>query len=87
LEHFYYDDRDTYIIPASGGIATLGGTRNYGSWNLEPSKHDTASIQERAARILPRMASAPILRTWVGLRPYRDVVRVEPDFISGIKVN
>ncbi|XP_063244542.1 D-aspartate oxidase isoform X2 [Bacillus rossius redtenbacheri] len=73
-----YAENDTYIIPSSSSV-TVGGCRQYDSYDLSVSPHDSAAIKERAYRLLPALRSAPVDREWVGLRPHRSVVRVEPE--------
>lgn len=78
----FYADYDTYILPGFNGIVTLGGTRQYESYNLEVDKYDTLSIRERCESLLPSLAKAPVVREAVGLRPYRSSVRVESELIT-----
>ncbi|XP_059613827.1 D-aspartate oxidase [Phlebotomus argentipes] len=75
----FYGDYDTYIIPGFEGV-TLGGTRQFDSYNLNICKYDTASIRERCQDLLPSLRGAPVIRESVGLRPHRDPVRVEVEF-------
>lgn len=85
IKMFFYGDYDTYIIPGPTGL-TLGGCRQFDSYNLELSRHDRASIRERCFQMLPSLETAPVLREWVGLRPHRDPVRVEMDYVdAGLK--
>lgn len=75
----FYADYDTYIIPGFDGNVTLGGTRQYESFNLQVDKYDTMSIRERCESLLPSLKSATISREAVGLRPYRSSVRVDTE--------
>ncbi|XP_065082190.1 D-aspartate oxidase [Ochlerotatus camptorhynchus] len=77
----FYADYDTYIIPGIQGV-TLGGCRNYDSYNEEVCRHDTAAIRERCEALLPSLKGAPVIREAVGLRPHRDPVRVEPEVVG-----
>lgn len=74
----FYGDYDTYIIPGFEGV-TLGGCRNYDSYNMELCKYDSMSIRERCFNMLPSLKNAKIIRESVGLRPHRTPVRVEID--------
>lgn len=78
----FYADYDTYILPGFNGVVTLGGTRQYESYNLEVDKYDSLSIRERCESLVPSLAKAPIVREAVGLRPYRSSVRVESEMIK-----
>lgn len=81
LKMAFYGDFDTYIIPGFEGV-TLGGCRQYESFNLELSKHDSAAIRERCNELVPSLKTAPVIREAVGLRPHRDPVRVEIEFLD-----
>ncbi|GAB0092236.1 D-aspartate oxidase [Sergentomyia squamirostris] len=77
----FFGDYDTYIIPGIEGV-TLGGTRQFDSYNLNLCKYDSASIRERCQDLLPSLRGAPVIRESVGLRPHRDPVRVEVEFFK-----
>ncbi|XP_068203262.1 D-aspartate oxidase-like [Palaemon carinicauda] len=81
VKHFYYVDYDTYILPGFDCI-TLGGTRQFDSYNTEVCKHDAQSIWERCTNFLPSLKKAEILKEAVGLRPYRSIVRVEKELMK-----
>lgn len=72
----FYGDYDTYIIPGFNAV-TLGGCRNYDSYDVSWSKHDASGIWERCEKMLPNLKRAEIVSKKVGLRPHRDPVRVE----------
>lgn len=86
LKTAFYGDYDTYIIPGLDGVATLGGTRQYDSYNMNVDKYDAASIFERCCELVPGLKKAEIVENRVGLRPHRSPVRVEAEMISGVKV-
>lgn len=86
LKMAYYGDYDAYIIPGLDGIATLGGVRQYDSYNKDICKHDAAAIFERCCDLLPALKNAEIVAHKVGLRPHRVPVRVEPEIVDGVKV-
>ncbi|XP_047531842.1 D-aspartate oxidase [Vanessa atalanta] len=86
LKMAFYGDYDTYVIPGLDGVATLGGVRQYDSYNREVCKHDTAAILERCYELLPFLKKSEIVAEKVGLRPHRVPVRVEPEIIDGVKV-
>lgn len=83
----FYADYDTYILPGFDGIVTLGGTRQYESYNLNVDKYDSLAIRERCDALLPSLKMAPVVREAVGLRPYRCAVRVEADIIKDTEGN
>lgn len=86
LKTAFYGDYDTYIIPGMDGVATLGGVRQYDSYNMDVCKYDAAAIFERCCQLLPSLKKAEIVSHKVGLRPHRVPVRVEPEWVSGVKV-
>jgi len=87
VDHFYFGEMDSYIIPQSeGGLVKLGGTRQYDSFSLAPCKYDAAAILDRCSSLLPSLRTARVVGDWVGLRPHRPTVRIEPEIISGLKV-
>jgi D-amino-acid oxidase len=66
----------TYVIPRLGEVV-VGGTDDDGATGLEPSRATAADILDRAARLVPEVREARVLRHAVGLRPARPSVRVE----------
>lgn len=86
LKQFLYADYDTYIIPNSRGIATLGGCRHYDSHHTNVCLYDQAAILDRCYKLMPRLKEARIIKQWVGLRPHRDPVRVEIEHHGKLKV-
>lgn len=78
----FYADYDTYILPGFDGIVTLGGTRQYESYNLQIDKYDSLSIRERCEMLLPSLTKATVVREAVGLRPYRGTVRVDGELLT-----
>ncbi len=66
----------TYIVPRSRDIV-VGGTDVLGEWSRTPSPETAADILARAARLVPELKDARVIRHKVGLRPVRPAVRVE----------
>lgn len=66
----------TYIVPRSADCI-LGGTAQPGNRSLEPDMQTAREIIERCARLVPQAREAQILEHLVGLRPGRDIVRLE----------
>jgi D-aspartate oxidase len=78
IKTFFYGDYDTYIIPGFNCV-TLGGCRQYDSYDLRINKYDGLSIKERCESLVPSLKGAKLISEKVGLRPHRDPVRVEKD--------
>ncbi|XP_050326369.1 D-aspartate oxidase [Bactrocera neohumeralis] len=76
----FYGDYDTYILPGFEAV-TLGGCRQYDSFNLNVCKYDSMAIKERCYGMLPSLKRAEVVREAVGLRPHRAVVRVESEIL------
>lgn len=77
----FYGDYDTYIIPGFETV-TLGGCRQYDSYNTEICKYDRLAIMERCCSLLPSLRNAPVDQELVGLRPHRSRVRVESELFT-----
>ncbi|CAD7015362.1 unnamed protein product [Ceratitis capitata] len=76
----FYGDYDTYILPGFEAV-TIGGCRQYDSYNLNVCKYDSMAIKERCYGMLPSLKRAEVVRECVGLRPHRAVVRVESEIL------
>ncbi|MDO8150247.1 FAD-dependent oxidoreductase [Isoptericola sp. b408] len=66
----------TYVVPRTDEVV-VGGTHDADDDTLDPSPRTGLDILERAARLVPAVAEARVLRHAVGLRPARPEVRVE----------
>lgn len=78
IKTFFYADYDTYIIPGVDSI-TLGGCRQFDSWDLNVNKYDYLRIKEQCEALVPSLKGAEFIGNKVGLRPYRSTVRVEKE--------
>ncbi|RZC41227.1 D-aspartate oxidase [Asbolus verrucosus] len=78
IKTFFYGDYDTYIIPGFHSV-TLGGCRQYDSYDETVNKYDSLSIRERCESLLPSLKKAKVIAERVGLRPHRAPVRVEKE--------
>jgi D-amino-acid oxidase len=80
LERAVVDDRDAqrpvYVIPRRDDVV-VGGTAEVGSWELAVDAATTTALLDRACRLVPELAAAPLLGARVGLRPTRPEVRLE----------
>lgn len=76
----FYGDYDTYILPGFETV-TLGGCRQFDSYNLDVCKYDSMAIKERCYNMLPSLRKAEVVREVVGLRPHRSIVRVESEIL------
>lgn len=84
--HQFINSDSTYIIPTGDGLVTLGGTHQYDNWDTELSDVDSQGIWSRCTSVLPEIASAQRAWEWVGLRPFRETVRVEEELRDKLKV-
>lgn len=78
----YGDTGVTYIVPR-GDDVVLGGTFEPDCTDPEPDPSSEARILDRCAKLVPALVGAEIVSRAVGLRPCRDVVRVEREEIDG----
>lgn len=68
----------TYVVSRAEDII-LGGTADFGSEELTADEATSTRIRDQTSRLDLRLASADVLEVRVGLRPFRNVVRVERD--------
>jgi glycine oxidase len=68
LRHVIYSGRG-YVIPRLSGVALAGSTTERVGYDKRVTAGGMASIIERAAEIVPRLAEAAVVETWAGLRP------------------
>jgi D-amino-acid oxidase len=61
----------TYVHPRSRDVV-LGGTFEVDDWRTEPDPAAREAILARCRKLVPELASAPVLAERVGLRPVRD---------------
>ena len=83
LQHFFMDaDNTTYIFPRSNDVI-VGGTYLKHDACTVPSLQNRNSILARAEKLAPEIGAAEVLGEYVGLRPYRDVTRLELEWPAG----
>lgn len=80
IKHFYYGD-DVYVIPGVDYV-TLGGIKDYGSWNMKVNTYQKQFIWDKCLELVPSLKKAEIAWDWVGLRPYRPFIRVDANLIQ-----
>ena len=59
IKNFVYVDYDTYIIPGIDSV-TLGGVRNFDSWNSEIDIYDSQAIWNRCISVIPSLKNAEV---------------------------
>ena len=64
-------------LPEQSELPGHGGTEEADEWSRTPSPEIARDVLSRAARLVPEVAEARVLRHRAGLRPWRDRVRVE----------
>jgi D-amino-acid oxidase len=74
-------DGISYIVPRSEDVV-LGGSADERDESLTEDPAQSESIVERCVRLEPELARAEQLGVSVGLRPCRDVVRLEQEVID-----
>lgn len=63
----------------------LGSVAQEDDWEPEPRSSDAEGILERCAALEPRLRDARVIEHQVGLRPARDVVRVEAETLGAAR--
>lgn len=80
LKHSLMVDDDIYIIPGRDTVV-VGGTRQQGDGDLNVRAADRDRIWERACKYVPSLKNAKWEWEWVGLRPYRNPLRLEKEIV------
>lgn len=80
VTQFYYAD-GCYILPGTEYV-TLGGTKQLGDWNTGVSQHDRDYIWNTCTSVLPSLQDAEVIEDWVGLRPFRQPIRIEAEVLG-----
>lgn len=62
----------------------LGGCRHFGSYDELVNEYNTEEILENCVNVLPSLKEAlkSEYKVWVGLRPYRNKIRVETEKVE-----
>lgn len=60
---------DGYVIPRGDGRTLLGGTEEQAGFDPRHTEEGVQAVRARAARILPSLATAPLLNAWAGHVP------------------
>ncbi|RUS80871.1 hypothetical protein EGW08_011390 [Elysia chlorotica] len=81
IKYFVHCDDTHYFLPQSESAA-IGGTRQLGRTDMAPEPHESDRILREMRERFPGLEGAKVLYDWVGLRPYRDPVRVEAEVVS-----
>lgn len=63
---------DHYLIPRADGTVLVGSTVEDAGFDAAPTDGGRAELFAAAARLLPPLATAPVLAHWAGLRPGSD---------------
>lgn len=58
-----------YVVPRSDGRLLIGATQEEAGFDRGVDPRAIAELHQAAARILPALASAPVLESWSGFRP------------------
>lgn len=80
IKHFYYAN-ENYIIPGINTV-TLGGIKQYGNRNPNVDSFDRDFIWHNCTKLVPSLQQCKIINEWVGLRPFRQPVRVESEILN-----
>lgn len=79
--HAHLVDDGHYVIP-NIDETVLGGTHQENDYDLAPREDDSRFIYEGCNRILPSLKGIESVKEWVGLRPGRPSVRLEPEVLE-----
>lgn len=68
LPHIVYQD-DFYLIPRNDGHILAGSTVEDAGFDKSTTEEAAGDLHMKAGRLLPALASAPVIKHWSGLRP------------------
>ncbi|XP_064466628.1 D-aspartate oxidase-like [Ornithodoros turicata] len=80
VAQFCYAD-GCYVLPGTEYV-TLGGIKQLGDWNTKVSDYDRRYIWETCTSVVPSLKNGKVIHDWVGLRPFRQPVRIEAEVIK-----
>lgn len=60
----------------------LGGTAQVDDYNENVSETDSKFIRNGCLNLVPSLINANLRREWVGLRPGREVIRIEQEILE-----
>ena len=81
IKHAFSYTKDNIVVdilPRADDVL-LGGTEDIGDWSEQVDPLISKGIMERCSKYFPGLATAPVVREAVGLRPGRKTVRLEVD--------
>ncbi len=83
-------DHGRYLIPRADGHILVGSTVEYAGFDKSLNSQTHSELSQFATRILPDLASFPVVKHWAGLRPGTDLgipyIARHPE-ISNLSVN
>ncbi len=74
--HYCSSDNFCHIFPR-GRDVVLGGTSEAGNWSETPDPKTAKDILKKCQKYFPSLSGAEVVRSWAGLRPLRDPIRLE----------
>ncbi|XP_063424908.1 D-aspartate oxidase-like isoform X2 [Mytilus trossulus] len=81
IKYWMYTDDGKYILP-NGDLTIIGGVRQANNYSLELDEEDKKEIQQKCYKFWPPLQGAQIDSEWVGLRPSRTPLRLEPEIMN-----
>jgi glycine/D-amino acid oxidase-like deaminating enzyme len=67
--------QDGYLVPRRDGEVLVGSTSTRNCWDRTVSARSLATLLARAAKMVPALRDAQLVRTWTGLRPMSTIRR------------
>ncbi len=78
LPIFLDNEQPVYIVPRKDATI-IGGTYEEHVWDTEPEPSTINRLYNQAIAIYPQLQLFPVTRSWAGLRPFREEVRLEKE--------
>lgn len=61
--------RKQYLIPRKDGMILMGSTVEFVGFNANTTQEAQRMLYEKAVKLVPSLASQPVVKQWAGLRP------------------
>lgn len=75
-----------YVYPMGDGMVTLGGIKQLDREDTAVDPEDKDWIWRRCTELEPSLKECPIQQEWVGLRPFRQPIRVQKEVLPNGRI-
>jgi glycine oxidase len=68
VRHIFFAGK-SYVVPREDGLVLIGATEEDAGFDKSVTADGLASLHQFAINLIPRLADAPVIHSWAGLRP------------------